>query len=186
VSLIVTVLGALLVWQQSQFFAPGNQQGYEPVQPINFSHKIHSGTNQIPCQYCHSLAEKSQVAGIPTASTCMNCHSKVIKDSSEVRKIAAALQSNQPIRWIRIHQLPSFATFDHSRHVNSGITCQTCHGSVETMDRVSQATDFTMGFCVNCHRSHQNVMMPDTGIMKGTHIVPVKLDASTDCSVCHH
>src|SRR5262252_10612315 len=138
ISLLVTVLGGLALMQGSTFTWLGNQQGYEPVQPINFSHKLHAGDNQINCLYCHSSAERSAVAGIPAASTCMNCHSQVKKDSPEIQKISQALASNTPIEWIRVHRLPDHAKFDHSRHVAAGVKCQQCHGAIETMYRVSQ------------------------------------------------
>src|SRR5215467_15471207 len=116
ISLVVTVIGVAVVWQGSMFRGLGNQQGYQPAQPINFSHKIHAGDNQIQCLYCHSSADKSKVAGIPAASTCMNCHSQIKKDSPEIQKISQALAANKPIEWIRVHSLPDHARFDHSRH----------------------------------------------------------------------
>ena len=187
VSLLVTVTGAVVLWQGSTFSWLGNQQGYEPVQPINFSHKVHSGDNQIACLYCHSAAELSKVAGIPAASTCMNCHSQVQKDSPEIQKISQALASNKPIEWVRIHRLPDHAAFDHSRHVSAGIKCQQCHGPVETMDRVRQFETLSMGMCVTCHRTHREVTLDENGKPVITsEATPKRLMASTDCSVCHH
>jgi hypothetical protein len=173
--------------QGATFSWLGNQQGYEPVQPINFSHKVHAGDNQISCLYCHSGAEKSKVAGIPAASTCMNCHSQIRKDSPEIQKVATAITENKPIEWVRVHRLPDHAYFEHSRHVSAGIKCQQCHGPVETMDRVSQFETLSMGMCVSCHRTHREVTLDDSGKpIISWEASPKRLMASTDCSVCHH
>ena len=187
ISLVVTVIGVAVVWQGSMFRFPGNQQGYQPAQPIAFSHKVHAGDNQIQCLYCHSPDDKSKVAGIPAASTCMNCHTQIRKDSPEIQKIATALQQKQPIEWIKVNDLPDHVAFNHSRHVTAGVKCQTCHGPVETEDRVSQADDLSMGMCVTCHRTHREVMLDETGRpIVSKEATPKRLMASTDCSVCHH
>lgn len=187
ISLLVTVVGGIVLLQGSTFSWLGNQQGYEPVQPIAFSHKIHAGDNQIQCLYCHSAAETSKVAGIPAASTCMNCHSQILKDSPEVQKITQALADNKPIEWVRVHRLPDHARFDHSRHVAAGIKCQQCHGAVETMDRVSQFETLSMGMCVTCHRTHREVTLDENGKpVISREATAKRLMASTDCSVCHH
>jgi hypothetical protein len=187
ISILITVIGAAVVLQGSTFRFIGNQQGYEPVQPINFSHKLHAGMNQIPCLYCHSAADKSSVAGIPSASTCMNCHSQIRKDSPEIKKITSALANNKPIQWVRVYDLPDHVRFNHSRHVVAGIACQTCHGPVQTMERVYQFNAFTMGTCVGCHRTHREVTLDAQGKPQiARENTPAKLMASTDCSVCHH
>ncbi len=187
VSVLVTIIGAAVAIRGSVFRWPGNQQGYAPVQPINFSHKIHAGDNQIQCLYCHSSAWKSSVAGVPPVATCMNCHSQILRDSTEIRKVASAMAENRPIQWVRVHTLPNHVAFNHSRHVVAGIKCQQCHGPVETMERVSQFETLSMGMCVNCHRSHREVTLDESGkpiISKETS--SKQLMASTDCAVCHH
>lgn len=181
ISLVVTVAGAALVIANASFRLPDDQTGYAPVQPIAYSHKVHAGDNKIPCQYCHTGAEKGPVAGVPAASTCMNCHKHIMKDRPEVKKIAAALASGKPIRWVRVHRLPDHARFDHSRHVNTGVACQSCHGPIETMDRVARFSSMTMGFCVNCHRDENGRTVVDS--TTGARIVRA---TSTDCSSCHH
>ncbi len=187
ISLLVTVTGAVALWQGATFTSLGSQQGYQPAQPIDFSHKVHAGDNQIACLYCHSAAERSKVAGIPAASTCMNCHTQILKDSPEIQKITRALASNTPIEWVRIHRLPDHAAFDHSRHVSAGIKCQQCHGPVETMERVQQFDTLSMGMCVTCHRTHRAVTLDENGKPVITsEATPKRLMASTDCSVCHH
>jgi len=181
------VIGVAVAWQGAMFRSPGNQQGYQPAQPIAFSHKVHAGDNQIQCLYCHSAADKSRVAGIPAASTCMNCHTQIMKDSTEIQKIATALQQNKPIEWIKVNDLPDHVAFNHSRHVTAGFKCQTCHGPVETEDRVSQANDLSMGMCVTCHRTHREVTLDESGRPTvSNEATPKRLMGSTDCSVCHH
>lgn len=156
----------------------GMDQGYAPVQPIHYSHKIHAGANQIDCNYCHSSARKSKHSGIPSLNVCMNCHKNIAeyngeedlengytKDfyTAEIKKLYEAVgwdettQSytgdSKPVKWVRIHNLPDFAYFNHSQHVTvAGIECQTCHGPVEEMEIMYQFSPLTMGWCINCHR----------------------------------
>lgn len=145
----------------------GVYDGYAPEQPIKFSHKIHAGQNQINCQYCHSGVEKSRHANIPSANVCMNCHKYIqegtITGKGEIAKIYAALDYNpstgqygpnpKPIKWVRVHNLPEHAYFNHSQHVKVGkVECQTCHGEVQEMDVLKQNAELTMGWCINCHR----------------------------------
>ena len=134
-------------------YTVGVQQYYEPTQPIAFSHKLHAGTHKIDCNYCHTGVRKSKHANIPSANICMNCHNEIKKDSPEVQKIYTALSTNTPIEWVRVHNLPDLAYFDHAQHVAVGkVACQTCHGPVEEMEVVYQHANLTMGWCVNCHR----------------------------------
>ncbi|PDH53882.1 MAG: cytochrome C [Cryomorphaceae bacterium MED-G14] len=156
----------------------GIDQGYMPVQPIHYSHKIHSGANQIDCQYCHSSARSSKHSGIPSLNVCMNCHENIAeyngeedlekgytKDfyTNEIKKLYKAVgwdeQSRtytgdtEPVKWVRIHNLPDFVYFNHSQHVNvAGIDCKECHGPIEEMEIVYQHSSLTMGWCINCHR----------------------------------
>jgi mono/diheme cytochrome c family protein len=145
----------------------GVYEGYAPEQPINFSHKIHAGDNGIACVYCHSIAEQSRHAGIPSANVCMNCHKGIQEGTTtgreEIAKIYAALDYDpatgtygnnpKPIKWVKVHNLPDLAYFNHSQHVNvAGLECQTCHGPVQEMDVVRQHSPLTMGWCINCHR----------------------------------
>ena len=156
----------------------GIDQGYMPVQPIHYSHKIHSGDNQIDCQYCHSSARKSKHSGIPSLNVCMNCHENIAeyngeedlekgytKDfyTNEIKKLYKAVGwdeesrtytgDTEPVKWVRIHNLPDFVYFNHSQHVNvAGIDCKECHGPIEEMEIVYQHSSLTMGWCINCHR----------------------------------
>lgn len=134
-------------------FTIGVQQGYQPEQPIAFSHKIHAGQYQINCNYCHTGVYKSKNANIPSVNICMNCHNTIKKDSPEIQKLYAAVDNNDPIEWVRIHNLPDLAYFNHAQHTNvGGLDCQTCHGPIEEMEVVYQYSELTMGWCINCHR----------------------------------
>ncbi len=137
--------------------AIGRQQYYQPDQPIWFSHKVHAEQNEIDCKYCHTAADYSKSAGIPSVNVCMNCHHQVregkITGTEEIAKIHKAWESGEPIQWVRIHNLPDHVYFNHAQHVNSGkLDCAECHGEVETMHEVMQVNDLSMGWCLNCHR----------------------------------
>ena len=157
----------------------GVDQGYEPVQPIHYSHKIHAGDNGIDCKYCHSSARVSKTSGIPSLNVCMNCHKSIyevaaetqaegmneygVDYNAEIKKLYDAVGwsddeqkytgETQPVKWVRVHNLPDFAYFNHSQHVTvAGVECQTCHGSVEDMEVMYQYAPLTMGWCIDCHR----------------------------------
>lgn len=191
----------------------GVQKGYAPTQPIAYSHELHAGKYKINCQYCHSGADKSKQATIPSASTCMNCHAHVqAKEkyngtvSPEIQKIYTAVgwdpekrayipdYKKQPIKWIRIHNLPDHAYFNHSQHVKIGkVECQACHGPVETMKVVSQQRSLQMGWCINCHREakvdvannkyyeelHKNLKAEGKSIT-------VAQNGGLECAKCHY
>ena len=161
----------------SDYTIPTYQKGYKPAQPISYSHKLHAGELKMECKYCHFGAEKGRKAGIPPLNVCMNCHKVVKTDSPQIKKLADAYQAGRSIPWIKIHNLPDFVAFDHSRHVNKGVACQTCHGPVEEMQEVRQFAPLTMGWCVNCHRQYN--ASPPPGLEK-QHI-----HASIDCTGCH-
>ncbi|RDK88176.1 c-type cytochrome [Marinirhabdus gelatinilytica] len=179
---LVTAIFLLLsagYFMYGYFMQVGVDQGYAPVQPIHYSHRIHAGDNEIDCKYCHSSARKSKTSGIPSLNVCMNCHKNISEVSddtyamgmdeygvdynAEIQKLYKAVgwdQSTQqytgktePVKWVRIHNLPDFAYFNHSQHVTvAGIDCQKCHGPVEEMEIMEQFSPLTMGWCINCHR----------------------------------
>jgi len=148
----------------------GVHQGYGPAQPIEFSHRLHAGESRIPCLYCHYAATRSQHAGIPAASVCMNCHGLLATQTAEIQKLRESVLQRRPIRWIKVHNLPDFVHFDHSQHVRAEVRCQTCHGPVEQMARVTQQATLTMGFCLSCHDARG---VGDRG-------------QRTDCARCHY
>jgi mono/diheme cytochrome c family protein len=131
----------------------GIQQGYAPTQPIAFSHKLHAGQYEIQCRYCHTGVNVSKNANIPSANICMNCHNAIKRESPEIQKIYTAIEKDTPIEWVRVHNLPDLAYFNHAQHVNvGGVQCQQCHGQIEQMEVVQQRSSLTMGWCIDCHR----------------------------------
>jgi len=134
-------------------FGIGVHQGYAPKQPISFSHKLHAGEYEIDCAYCHTGVYKGKQAGIPSANICMNCHNQIKRESPEIQKIYTALEKDQPIEWIRVHNLPDLAYFNHAQHTNvAGLECTNCHGEIPKMEVVQQRSTLTMGWCIDCHR----------------------------------
>ena len=172
-----------MLWELSGI---GVNQGYAPDQPIAFPHRVHAGDNKIPCLYCHYGARTSRHAGIPSVSICMNCHKMIEKQTTEIEKLKEAAEMNRPVRWVKVHNLPDFVYFNHSRHILSGVTCQTCHGPVEQMDRLSQVAPLTMGWCLDCHRQHSG--QPEGTIRRGVANLRSKLVPAPglDCSSCHY
>ena len=141
-----------------------NPREAAPVQPINFSHKLHAGEYKIDCFYCHTNARRSVVAGIPSMQLCMGCHKNVGKDKPEVQKLIRLWEQRRPVEWIKINDLPDFVYFSHKRHIAADVTCESCHGQVQEMERVSQGRALSMEKCVNCH---------------------LERNASIDCWTCH-
>lgn len=209
--ILLFLLGS--VWAWDTMWNIGVHQNYQPVQPIKFSHELHAGINQINCQYCHSGAFKSKNASIPSANVCMNCHSYVQATekydgeiSPEIKKIYAALDYNpetrtygtnqKPIEWVRIHNLPDFAYFNHSQHVKvAGVECQKCHGPIETMKEVYQYSPLTMGWCINCHKEtevnskgnayYDKILAAHDEIKQGKKVTAAML-GGLECVKCHY
>jgi len=173
-------LSGLCLAGLAAFSCEPNNQGYQPQQPIDYSHAVHAGANSIPCLYCHFGAEQGRHAGIPPAKICMNCHTHVRTDHPEVKKVAEAMSSSTAIAWVRVHRVPDHVYFNHSVHVQKDVACQTCHGPVESMGRVEQWSTLAMGWCIDCHRTEGK---PPTGTLPGA---PVRANELTDCGVCHH
>jgi len=194
---LVTVIFLLLssaYFAYGWFMQIGVDQGYEPIQPIHYSHRIHAGDNGIDCKYCHSSARDSKHSGIPSLNVCMNCHKSIaevaettlaegkefgVDYNQEIQKLYDAVGwdvaeqkytgKTQPVKWIRIHNLPDFAYFNHAQHVTvAGIECQTCHGPVEEMEIMYQHSPLTMGWCINCHRE-TDVKLKDNDYYKKIH-----------------
>jgi hypothetical protein len=155
--LIIIIIGATCatavtagVWY---YFTPKYfRVGYQPIQPVAFSHATHNGQLGIDCRYCHSAVEKSWFSNIPAASTCMNCHKQVLPDDPRLALVRESALSGKPIPWVQIHKVPDFVYFNHSVHVNRGISCVECHGQINQMEEVYHAQPLSMKFCLNCHR----------------------------------
>ncbi|MDC6361486.1 MULTISPECIES: cytochrome c3 family protein [Flavobacteriaceae] len=229
----LVLVSAIFLLLASAYFAygwmmqVGVDQGYAPVQPIHFSHKIHAGDNKIDCKYCHSSARVSKTSGIPSLNVCMNCHKSIYEYAgnpegpsaedlaaghtnefytAEIKKLYKAVgwdEENQkytgetkPVQWVRIHNLPDFAYFNHSQHVSvAGIACQTCHGPIEEMEVVEQFAPLTMGWCVNCHRE-TNVKMEGNAYYEAIHEelskkygveqLTAAMMGGIECGKCHY
>jgi len=134
--------------------------GYMPIQPVAFSHTIHAGQLGLDCRYCHSDVEKSWFSNIPSASTCMNCHNQVLKDDPKLELVRESAATGKPIPWVQIHKTPDYVYFNHSVHVNRGVSCVECHGRIDQMDEVMHAKPFSMGFCLDCHRDPAAKLRP--------------------------
>jgi hypothetical protein len=151
--LLLLVIGAVVL---SAYSGASSSQGNQPTQPINFPHPRHAGAVAdsglgMNCLYCHNSANKSQDVGMPAVSTCMGCHTVAGVQKPEIQKLKKYADAKKPIPWVRIHKVPEYVHFPHVRHVNAGVTCQTCHGQVQKMAQVYQYASLNMGWCVNCH-----------------------------------
>jgi len=127
--------------------------GYQPAQPVPYSHRLHVGELGLDCRYCHTTVEEAGFSAIPPAATCMNCHSQVKTDSPKLAPIRESYETGKPVEWVKVHQLPDYAYFNHSVHVKAGVGCESCHGRVDTMDVVYMAEPLSMGWCLDCHRN---------------------------------
>lgn len=199
----------------------GVDQGYEPVQPIHYSHKIHAGDNGIDCKYCHSSARVSKTSGIPSLNVCMNCHKSIyevapetlaegkkigVDYNDEIKKLYKAAGwddaeqkytgDTDPVKWVRVHNLPDFVYFNHSQHVTvGGVECQTCHGPVQEMEVMYQFAPLTMGWCINCHRE-TNIKVEDNAYYTKIHDqltkkygvdkLTVAMQGGLECGKCHY
>jgi len=143
------------------YFTPKyTRVGYQPIQPVPFSHATHADQIGIDCRYCHSAVEKSWFSNIPGSSTCMNCHNQVLKDDIRLALVRESAATGKPIPWVQIHKVPDFVYFNHSVHVNRGISCVECHGQVNKMEEVRHEKPFGMAFCLECHRHPETKLRP--------------------------
>jgi hypothetical protein len=180
----------------------GRSKDYEPDQPIKFSHQVHAGNLKIDCFYCHTTADNGKSAGIPSTNVCMNCHTIVregaLSGKSEIAKLVEYDEKEIPIEWIRIHQLPDHVYFSHAQHVKSGkLECRECHGDIENMHRVKQVNDLSMGWCLDCHKTHEidvtgnnyyaefKQLHDDLKTGKIDKMTPDQMGAN-DCMKCHY
>jgi hypothetical protein len=172
--------------------------GYMPKQPVPYSHALHVGELGLDCRYCHNTVEKAAHAAIPPTETCMNCHSKVRIDSKKLLPVRESFATGEPIEWIKVHDLPDYAYFNHSAHVTRGIGCVSCHGRIDQMVEVYQHEPLNMGWCLNCHRAPEQHLRPRSEVTNMNWVAPGEqeefgrklaeqnqIDPPTDCSTCH-
>lgn len=188
------------------YFTPKyTRAGYQPVQPVPFSHKVHAGQLGVDCRYCHSGVDKSWFSNIPASSTCMNCHNQVLKDDPRLAVVRESAATGKPVPWVQVHKVPDYVYFNHSVHVTRGIGCVECHGRVDQMDEVYHAKPFSMSFCLDCHRDPASRIRPvdkvtDLGWQWSTNsavadqmqategkklVSQMRVESLQSCSACH-
>lgn len=200
------IAGALLtgtavcaaVWY---YFTPKfTRVGYEPVQPVAFSHAIHVDQVGLDCRYCHNGVEKAWYSNVPSASTCMNCHNAVLATDPKLELVRHSYATGEPIPWVQIHKTPDYVYFNHAVHVNRGVSCVHCHGPINKMDEVYHAKPLSMSFCLDCHRNPADFLRDpqlvynldwqpqDPKAHKDAMLRAVhdwKIASSQNCSACH-
>lgn len=171
--------------------------GYQPQQPVPYSHALHAGQLGIDCRYCHTNVEQGAAATIPPTEVCMNCHKGIRATSPKLLPIRESFASGMPVEWVRVHDLPDFVYFNHSAHVTRGVGCVSCHGRVDKMDVVYQAQPLNMGWCLDCHRNPERYLRPvdfvtsmdwsaENQLQQGRELRQnLNINPSTDCSTCH-
>jgi hypothetical protein len=205
------IIGALLAGSAvtagvTYYFTPKyTHVGYQPIQPVPFQHSVHAGQLGIDCRYCHNAVEKAWYSNIPATSVCMNCHNQVLKDDPRLEVVRESAASGRPIPWVQIHKMPDFVYFNHSVHVNRGVSCVECHGQINHMDEVAQAKPLSMSYCLDCHRDPAMRVRPldkitdldwkptdnprelsSVQLEKGTKIVQAwNIQSLQTCSSCH-
>lgn len=199
---LVAVTWAIWYWFSPKF----TDMGYAPVQPVPYSHKLHAGELGIDCRYCHIGVEKTAHAQVPPTQVCMNCHAqikganydKATESNPLLAPVLASFQTDLPVPWVRVHKIPDYAFFDHSRHVNRGVGCESCHGRIDQMEVVYQAQPLSMAWCLECHRSPESFLRPVDQVTKmgytpeGEQIAAglalkqqMNINPPQDCSGCH-
>jgi hypothetical protein len=185
--------GAVFVYSRSD---RAWQVGETVVQPIPFRHDLHAGGLGIACRYCHSSVERASFAGMPSAQTCMTCHSQVWKGATVLEPLRTSLALDQPIVWNSVHRLPAYAYFHHGIHVSKGVACETCHGEVRTMAQTRKVKTMSMGWCLECHRNPAPYLRPHEAAHAGGATVTspaaefaerhdVVVGRLTSCGTCH-
>lgn len=201
--------GLCVVFVVSYWFSPKNTDvGYQPFQPIEYSHELHVGLLGMDCRYCHRLVEEGPHATVPDTATCMGCHKEVKKDSVLLEPLRAAFgdgtTTDTPVEWVKVHLLPEYAYFNHAVHIRSGVGCVSCHGSIDQMAIVTQDQPLSMGWCLECHRDPTPHIRPN-GVsptkmdwvadeasiaaarqrLEWRDKTPPELNPPTHCSACH-
>jgi hypothetical protein len=169
--------------------------GYQPTQPVPYSHALHAGELGIDCRYCHSTVERAAEAAIPPAEVCMNCHATVKPESPLLLPIREAYAENKPVAWTRVTDVPDYVYFNHEAHVNAAVGCESCHGRVDQMVKVFQAQSLTMQWCLDCHRNPEPHLRKRENVTQMGYVAPPaertavleknRVRPPTNCSTCH-
>ncbi len=196
IALGAALAGLCVVFVVWFWFSPRHLEvGYQPIQPVLYSHKLHAGLLGLDCRYCHRMVEDGPHATVPDTETCMNCHRQVKIDSPLLQVVRDAATTGDPIPWVKVHMLPDYAFFNHSVHVKAGVGCASCHGRVDQMTIVRQAEPLSMRWCLECHRAPEKHLRPLDKITdmafepdpeQGKRfLVERNLHPPTHCSACH-
>jgi len=194
-------VGAIAVAAIAYYVTPAyTRVGYEPLQPISFSHKLHVGGLGLDCRHCHNHVGESPHANVPSTQTCLNCHGtkrgNVAGQSAALAALRDAEETGRPLAWARVHKVPDYAYFNHAVHVKRGVSCVSCHGRVDQMDVVRHVQPLSMSWCLECHRDPAPSVRPadrvfDLGWEGGSEEVGRRLVEAAgiqppqDCSGCH-
>ncbi len=192
--------GVLLIFLIWYYFSPEfTDVGYAPVQPVEYSHRLHVAELGLDCQYCHTAVEVSPHATVPPTQTCMNCHSQIQTESLKLLPVRESWASGDPIEWVRVHDLPDYAQFSHAFHVDAGVGCETCHGRIDLMDVVTLTEPLSMGWCLDCHRQPELYLRPPEEVTTMGYVQPANfvernlermredgIRPPTNCSACHY
>ncbi len=174
--------------------------GYQPVQPVPYSHAVHAGKLGIDCRYCHTTVEKTGMAALPPTEVCMNCHKAIFPNSAKLAEVRKSYVEGTPIPWVKVHDLADYVYFNHSAHVNAGVGCITCHGPIQQMETVRTVAPLNMAWCLSCHRDPKPFLRPRDQVTNMDWTPPAGVAAtalgeqlrekyhvnpSTDCVTCH-
>lgn len=194
----ILVATATVVGVNYYFTPKYTDAGYQPVQPVHFPHSVHAEQLGIDCRYCHTDVDKSWFSNIPGSGVCMNCHSQVLAQDPRLQLVRESFTNNVPIPWVQVHKTPDFVYFNHSVHVNRGVSCIECHGEVNKMDEVRQVQPLSMSFCLDCHRNPAERIRPPEEVYNLNWERPENFDqqgakfvhdwnvhAPQSCSACH-
>jgi hypothetical protein len=200
-TLISGILTVSILVGVTYYFTPKyTRVGYAPTQPVPYDHSLHVGQLGMDCRYCHTFVDQSGHANVPDAGTCMNCHNAIKADSPLLAPIRESFASGKPVNWVRIHQTPDYVYFNHSVHVNRGISCVDCHGQINEMVTVEHAKPLSMSFCLDCHRTPEAFVRdldkvydltwkptsPEAQLSHGKELVEHwKINPPESCSGCH-
>ena len=155
------LVGTAVTFGVWYYFTPDyTRAGYMPTQPVPFQHSLHVQQLGLDCRYCHSYVEVSEHSNVPNTQTCMNCHGAIKSTSPKLQPVRDSWASGKPVEWVRIHKVPDYAYFNHSAHVNRGVSCVSCHGNINRMEVVWEEKPLSMGWCLSCHRAPQENLRP--------------------------
>jgi hypothetical protein len=201
--IVVGVFGILPVYVIALVYYAGSPRttdvGYQPEQPVPYSHALHAGELGIDCRYCHTTVGKAASAAIPPTQTCMNCHATIYPESPLLLPVRESFSTGMSVPWVRVHDLPDYVYFNHSAHVSRGVGCAECHGRVDRMEVVYQVESLSMGWCLDCHRDPAPRLRPldkvtdlawephaDERLDLGRRLQDqFDIHPSEDCSTCH-